>query len=348
VKIGKKIKQFKGRVSRFKREIRSVAGGKWDAFKIAVDILYCRLRFKVEREEYFNYQLYNYQNRYRKDFILNYHRKKQYRNVVTPNFTASKYFFYKRIPDLFQREITLAPYCGEEAFVEFLKKHKTIIIKPDTGSAGQGVEKVEYTTDEAAKQLFSGFSLSTPMICEEFIRQHSVLNSLNPSSVNCIRLFSLLQNGEVEIISATLKAGLNSDSITDNLTRGGIGAQVDVATGIVSTFGKDFKLDSYAFHPVTGIQIIGLQIPHWEKAVDLVKQAHKRLPQCLLYGWDIAITETGADIVEANNRPGSRIMQVMDGIPKGEKVIPFVKVDRLKGKREKIERDYVKAFAKEE
>ena len=347
--ISKKTKAFKAKINRFKKAIGEAADSKWDAFAIAVDLLYCRMRFQVEREEYFKYKFYNFKNRYRKDFILNCHRVKKYRNITTPGFTGSKYFFYKRIPDLFQREMTVAPFCGEEAFVEFLKKHKTIIVKPDTGSAGHGVEKVEYTNDEMAKQIFAAFTPKVPMICEEYIRQHSVLNELNSSSVNCIRIASLLRDGEVEILSATLKMGLYSDSITDNMSRGGLGAQVDVETGIVCSFGRDFKMDPYSHHPVTGTQIIGLQIPNWDLAIDTVKKAHLRLPQCLIYGWDIAITETGVDIVEANNRPGSRIMQIIDGIPRGKTVIPLIQKDRLKGKRtrEGLERDYEKAVAPE-
>ena len=110
--------------------------------------------------------------------------------------------------------------------------------------------------------------------------------------------------------------------------------KVDIATGIISTFGKDFKLNSYAYHPVSGVKIIGFQIPHWDEAINLIKTAHKRVPQCALYGWDIAITEDGVDIVEANCHPGSRIMQAMDGIPKGKTLLPMMKKDHMKGIRE--------------
>ena len=258
------------------------------------------------------------------------HHRKKYHYFQTRHFTRSKYVFYKRIADLYAREIILAPQCGEDAFIDFFKKHQRIIIKPDTGSLGKGIDIIEYTDEPAAKAAFSQFNEKSPFVCEELIRQHDVLHQLNPSSVNTIRLLTVLVDDHVEVIAATLKTGTQADSVVDNLKSGGLGAAVDVATGIVTTFGKDYQFHSYSHHPLSGIQIIGLQVPHWEKAVQLVKDAHMRLPQCLVYGWDIAITAEGADIIEANNAPGPLLNQTMDCIPKGYLIEPLMKKDVLK------------------
>lgn len=330
----KKQKQGKSQLSENLRAIKSIANSKWDIFAIACDWAYCYLRFHITRDEYFTYKFYNYSNRYRKNFILIHHGKK-FHYFQTKYFTLSKYLFYKRIPDLYAREIILAPYCGEEQFVAFAKKHQRFIIKPDTGTLGQGVVLFQYKSDEQAKAVFAKFDKENPSICEELVRQHKVLQLLNPFSVNTIRVASVLKDGEVEIISATLKAGASPSKIVDNLKSGGIGAQVDVKTGIVCTFGKDYQLNSYSHHPITGVQIIGLQIPFWKEALELVKTAHKRLPQCQMYGWDIAITNDGVDIIEANNHPGPKITQAMDCVPKGEKLLPLLKKDVLKQKNPK-------------
>ncbi len=325
--------------------VKSFTSGKWDYITGAFDMVYCRLRYKVPTDEYLYYKFYNYKHRYRKHFILQWQRNK-FVNLNTRAFTKSKYTFYKYIPDLFFREMIIAPFCGEDTFVDFLRKHKKIVVKPDRGSLGEGLVVAHYTDDAAAKAFFAQISSERPMICEEFIRQHPVLSQLNPTSVNTLRITSLLRNGEVEILSATLKTGAGTERITDNLSQGGIGAQVDVKTGIVCTFGKDFDLNDYPYHPTTGAPILGLQIPNWDIAIDLIKTAHKRVPQCLYYGWDIAITETGADIVEANSKPGSRIMQVMDGIPKGQVLLPLLNEDHLKEKRDEYTKEFQHNYSK--
>ena len=317
------------RIKNFDRIVRSISSEGIDYYTAAIDFIYCKIRFKIKADEYFYYRFYNYQNRYRKHFILEHHRN-LYRRINAHAFTRSKYAFYQYIPDLFSREIILAPQCGENAFVHFLKKHKRIVIKPDDGSSGIGIEVITYSSDQVAKDFFSRISSENPIICEEFIQQHPVINQLNPSSVNTIRITSLLKDGNVEILSATLKCSINGNAITDNLSLGGIGAQIDICSGIVTTLGKDFKSNVYTHHPVSKMQIIGLQIPHWDSVISLVKEAHNRLPQCQIYGWDIAITETGVDIVEANSRPGCRIMQLVDGIPKGQLLLDILKNANLK------------------
>lgn len=319
------------------------AVNKWDYFIIALDYLYCRCFLKVLPGEYRQYNFPYLKHRYRKNFLLRHHQTK-YRNINITAFAVSKYTFYTFIQDLYKREMILAPQCGEEAFIDFLKKHQRIIIKPNGGYQGQGITSAEYSNDLAAKQLFAGFVADSPMVCEEFIQQHPVMMSLNPHSVNTLRIVTILVDGEVEVISAVLKIGLDGNSITDNMSMGGLGAQVDIPSGIVFTYGQNFKGETYAYHPVTGTKIIGLQIPRWDEALDLVKTAHKRVPQCALYGWDIAITETGVDIVEGNSSPGTRIMQRMDLIPKGQKLVPMLKKDRLKNKREEYMNDLIKFY----
>ena len=340
-----KIGKIKQKFHNFDTLIKSFTHGKWDYFTGAIDLLFCRFIHKISINEYLTYKLYNYKHRYRKNFLLQRHRT-FFENVNARAFTRSKYTFYKYIPDLFARELIIAPFCGEAAFVAFLKKHQKIVVKPDQGSLGKDIEVITYTDDETAKTYFSGITAERPFICEEFIKQHPALSQLNPASVNTIRICSLLVNGEVEILSAALKTGAGDDSITDNLSRGGIGAQIDVESGIVCTFGKNFELKTFTHHPTSGVPVLGLQIPHWQTAIDVIKEAHKRIPQCMFYGWDIAITETGVDIVEANSRPGIRNMQEIDGIPRGHKLIPLIKKDRLKEKRAAYEDEWRSNFRK--
>ena len=336
------LKRIKGKVSNYRKIKEAIRTNGVDS-KAVWDYFYCKRKYKCNLEEYLEYKFYNYKNRYRKNFILSAHRP-QFVNINTRSFTWSKYVFYQYIPDLFQREIILAPNCGEDSFVQFLRKHKKIVVKPDRGSLGKGVMLLEYTDDASAREYFCSIAPDSQLVCEEFIHQHPVLNALNPHSVNTLRITSLLVDGEVEILSATLRCGAGADSITDNLSKGGIGAQIDIETGIICAYGKDFAMNSYSHHPISGVQIVGLKIPNWDYAVAFIKEAHKRVPQCTLYGWDIAITEDGVDIVEANSKPGIRNIQQLDGVPKGHKLLPLLKQDPLKEKKEEYEQEWKARF----
>lgn len=325
------FKRMKSNLYFFYATVKKAHKSKSDFFFIALDLLYCKMRFHITNEEYLTYEFYNLKDRYRKNFVLIYHRLRKFKNISVKRFTKSKYDFYAKIPDLFQREIIRIPDCGEAAFLEFVKKHTKIIVKPDEGSLGRGVEVLEYNNNDAEiKKRFEMFSQKEPMICEEYIKQHQELQKLYPFSVNTIRIVSILKDGNVEITAAVLKAGATGTAAVDHVVNGGIGAQVDVETGIVTTFGKDHHSEKHSHHPISGVQIIGMNIPNWDKAIELVKKAHARVPQCLIYGWDIAITETGADIVEGNNAPGPKITQSLDKVPKGEKLLPLLKKKYVK------------------
>lgn len=317
----------------FPRDAYSVAkkvdSGKWSRFLICLDYIYCQVRYHITSSEYLDLQFYNYKHRYRKNFLLTYHHNEKFCKINTRGFTRSKYKFYQRIPDCFSRELILAPACGEDAFLEFCRKHKAIVTKPDGGSCGADVSIFTYKNDEQAREYFS--KISDDFVCEEFICQHEKMTEMSPFSVNTIRILTLLEEGEVEIISACLKTGNRIGCIADNLRKGGVGAQIDVKTGIVSTCGFDYDGNYYVNHPLSGVQFWGFNIPNWDEAIALVKRAHKRLPQCQLLGWDIAITQNGADIVEANNRPGMRLTQMADRIPKGEKVLRAIRNAEKKG-----------------
>lgn len=311
------------------KEIRSISRNKWETLNIAFDFIYCKLRFHITVREYKKYKFYNLKNRYRKKFLLIYHKTHLGINIRKRYYTASKYLVYKRIGDLYSREIILVPNCGEDCFVAFLKKHQKVVLKPDSGSWGIDVKILEYTDEIAAQNCFKELSLKKATICEEYICQHHMLAALNPFSTNTLRVVTILDNGNVEIVCAALKTGGFANNFVDNMHNGGIGMQVDIETGITTTVGKDYNDKEYIYHPISQEQLIGFRVPCWDKVKQLVKEAHLRLPETLLFGWDIAITEEGPVIVEVNGSPGPMLMQVMDGIPKGEKIIKMMKTIKV-------------------
>ncbi len=320
----KLLKKLKGGFAAIANTAAKVDRSKGSRFLVFCDIIYCRLRFHVRLNEYLEYRFYDYKDRYRKNFILIHDQVHKYKLVNNLYFTQSKYSVFKKIPDLFHREVILAPTCGENVFLDFVKKHNTVVIKPNIGSYGRNIKILKYENDEQVLQHFREIKNDT--VCEKYIHQHKTLNELNPFSVNSLRIVSLRHDEHnIEIVSATLKTGGQAGSFIDNMHGGGIGAQVDIETGIVSTFGFDYSGNRYARHPISGAQFIGINIPNWSKAISLVKEAHSRVDESRIIGWDVAITEDGADIIEANSAPGPRLMQVMDGVPKGESILKVFK-----------------------
>ena len=316
-----------------KEAAKQVDCSKRSQVSIFFDAIYCRFKYHATFEEYLMYHFYNHKNRYRKNFFLKYHQRNEFKKINTgKSFTRSKFRFHMMIPEFYSREMILTSVSGEQGFVEFAKKHKKIVVKPDFGSLGKNVSIFKYEDDEQARKFYAEFT--EDMVCEEYIQQHERMNALNPYSVNSLRIVSFLTDGEVKIIAATLRTGSKSGVVVDNMCSDGIGAQIETSTGIISTHGFDYHGNTYVNHPVSGVQFLGFNIPNWDEVIQRVNQAHKKLSQCRIFGWDIAITQSGVDIIEANNKPGVPIMQMQDLKPRGGEVLAVTR--RIKCKKTKI------------
>ena len=79
-----------------------------------------------------------------------------------------------------------------------MASRKEVFIK--VASDSYGGHGVRYLSDEdiTAETFFRTIGeLNGDLVVQECVRQHHVLSALNPSSVNTIRIFSLLTEGEV-------------------------------------------------------------------------------------------------------------------------------------------------------
>lgn len=63
---------------------------------------------------------------------------------------------------------------------------------------------------------------------------------------------------------------------------------------------KDFSMPEVTEHPDSHIPFAGYTIPYYEQAVDMVIRAHHLHKGLNGVGWDVAITENGPLMIEAN------------------------------------------------
>ncbi len=80
-------------------------------------------------------------------------------------------------------------------------------------------------------------------------------------------------------------------------------AEINEKTGVVegpAVYSDITKPDEFK-HPVTGVDIVGFQIPYWEESLELVKEAALLHKENRSIGWDVAITNKGPDLIEGNH-----------------------------------------------
>lgn len=236
---------------------------------------------------------------------------KKLNNPKYIHYLNEKVDFNKHFKDFVHRDWIYIKDVTEDAFEEFVKKYGIVIIKPVAGVEGGGVRKFRYNEhpETDLKQLYADLQKEDVMV-EEVIKQHPRMVFGN-TSVNTIRTMTLTdKNGKGHVVKAILRAGVG-DTDVDNYAEGGSIYEVDLETGVVCSRGKSKAGANHIKHPGTDIIMLGYQIPNWDKVMEASCKAAEHLPQIGIIGWDVAITETGTDMIEGNHNPDYELYEYL-------------------------------------
>lgn len=213
-----------------------------------------------------------------------------------------KSVLYRKFKDLLKR-----PYVdlrdGFEGFAAFMEGRENFFAKEPVSFGGLGVKKV--TVDgRDAKEIYEELMEEKLFLAEETIVQHPEMKKLCSSSVNTVRVCTVVSdNGNPHVVYSLVRIG-SGDKAVDNISSGGMYTLLSKDGRITHPAFCDKTVTYYTEHPATGFNLIGFQIPYFEEAIALCKQAALQEPTMRYIGWDIAITENGPVMVEGNNLPG--------------------------------------------
>lgn len=209
-------------------------------------------------------------------------------------------------------DIDMRVLCMEEV-VRILKKEQSYIIKPAFGTMqGCGVQKVvlgkgndEEIVKESIKKQPKDF------IAQKVLRQHPLIESLNPTSLNCCRVTSIYINGRYDY-SVMLKIGKKGSSVDNWNSSILCGVSKD---GILADIAYDNHLNVVRTTD-NGRQFGGMRLPKFEEMLAYVEDRHKMLfPNCGVIGWDICIDlQDQVRVIETNiTEPGLVGEQLVSG-----------------------------------
>ena len=207
-----------------------------------------------------------------------------------------------------------------EKFADFIRNRGDIICKPIDGSSGQGILKCTPEDYKDPKALYERLKAAGIGIVEDKVIQHEAIAALCPTSVNTIRVATLLGDKKEGIVYAYIRIG--NGKVMDNVDCGGMAAPVDIETGVIVGVGANKAGETYEIHPMTGKKIPGTQIPYWEEAKKMCLEAMQIVPQVRFVAWDVAITPRGPVFIEGNSFPSHAIPQFAAHFPDGIGILP--------------------------
>lgn len=269
------------------------------------DLLFSSLAYGFTPEEYFAFHLKEKCFEDRKTFISDRERLLliyRVNDIVNMQYARNKQLTYSLFKEFYKRDaLAIQSKNDLNAFLAFVDKHPVFVQKSGRMNCGQGVKLISINETGCSKEAYFHKLLTDgEILLEEPIKQ-AVLSEFNASSVNTVRCGTCIKNGEVIIKFCSLRTGRNG-SFMDNLAAGGIGAGIDLETGIVITDGMTEFGEVFREHPDTHTVFKGFQIPDWAGLRSFAAALALKLPDVRCVGWDLAYTEKGWCLVEANAR----------------------------------------------
>lgn len=288
-----------------------------------LEVLYNWFRYGCSDEDFLTMEFYRKNSREKKRWLTSaknnrYLYKVAYDDDARLTFDH-KEFFDKRFKHLMKHDFIILKESSQTDIIAFLQKYREVIVKPAGGACGVGIYKMRYSDNEAIKALFEKINAGENLIMEQVIVQHKEMARMNPSSVNTIRIITMVdKKGNVHIINTLAKFG-GSEQCISNTMGGGCCCHIDQETGILDRLGKDIHGNYLFRHPVTKVVIPGFMIPNWDGVIDYAKQLAMVVPSGRYIGWDIVVLENGYDVIEGNLHPGQDF-QGCDGVGRWKQI----------------------------
>lgn len=290
--------------------------------KLYNDILYSALILGSTAEEYFWYKFETKKYFERRKFLTIFTRPfefDQYMNEKEGTWIfQNKYKTYQNFKEYYRRSlILLESEENYKEFREFTQKHKVFVYKPYNQAHGIGIRLINISDYDSTESAFKALLKQGTFVLEERIIQSPDMAVLNSSSVNTIRVTTVLTKTGVHIMYPFIRIG-KDNAFVDNGGAGGIIALVHVDTGIVYTIPQDIYGNQFIQHPDTKTQIVGFKVPRWQELIELAKRLPYVVPTVRYVGWDLALTSNGWVMIEGNNGGMLGGQQMLDQTGKKE------------------------------
>lgn len=273
-----------------------------------IDMIWCNIRYgAMDSRDYQLFEFYKKNARGRKTYFT----KREYFRLIKTfdkdvflnlSEKENQYVEYSQFID--RKWMIIEESTKWQDLCDFASQCNQVILKPQSSECGKGVLKVSCKDPMERLQLIYNNRTKEGYLAEETITNCKDLDSLNPESLNTVRVtYILRKNAKPLIFNIMLRCGASKNVVTDNWGSGGILMNVDVRTGIVKQPGVDEMGNSYLYHPITKTKIVGFELPNFKDMMIFAEKIARHNPKVVYGGLDIAITPNGFKLIEINFPP---------------------------------------------
>lgn len=217
--------------------------------------------------------------------------------------------------------------------IDFIKEKENIVLKMLKGYEGNGVFVIKYINNRfevngkrtSMKDLNKLFETCEESIICEYVSQSKFENEIYNKSTNTIRIVCAKKKGDThaKILKAVQRIGTDYCAPVDNISAGGLAAEIDIETGrlsyAISKYGPmERRMKKMSNHPDTNNQIEGKIIPNWKEIKKEIEDVTNKFPYLNFVAWDVLLTDERICIIEGNASSGCGLFQLEHGIKNEE------------------------------
>lgn len=222
---------------------------------------------------------------------------------------ADKVRFNRRFAEWVGRDWLDVREASVEQVRDFVERHGDVMAKVPDSLSGFGIEKRRAADIEDWEAFHAGLLEARQFLLEEFITQHPRMAELCPTSVNSLRIITWFDGATTHVLARVLKIG--NGAAIDNFSNGGMYTMVsETGTALYPAF--DTTGTAYATHPLSGVDIVGFEIPRFDEVLTIVDAMSRVEPSVPYVGWDIAIAPDRPIVIEGN--PNSGVYQAKPSV----------------------------------
>lgn len=188
-----------------------------------------------------------------------------------------------------------------EAYTDFITKHPQFFIKPFAGGGGVNSGWFDASKYNTPLESMEAILKNGSYVLEEGVYQCEAMSKFNPDSINTLRIVTIKQSGKVSNWCSFVRTGRKGCPV-DNGGRGGIIIGVDINTGEMNTDGVNEQGEIFETHPDSGVKFKGFKLPLWKESCEMAIEMMSAMPNMKIIGWDIALTDKGPVVIEANGQ----------------------------------------------
>jgi len=153
-------------------------------------------------------------------------------------------------------------------------------------------------------------------VIQEMIKSNDDICRINNTALNTTRIVTIL-NGSEPIYLTGFQAFATNNNFTDSWGKGSVYVGINPVNSCLKKqgyFHPNVGTLSYVEkHPDSNVVFEDYKINGLDEAVSICLKAHRLLYFHFAIGWDVAITNKGPMILEANEKPGMNAVQFIDG-----------------------------------